>query len=176
VSKFTSGISICSVKTNPCLATANHPPRPHLPVIPAQAGIQRHPQRAAGACSHDRPTRLNPHGARCGTVWVPACAGTTRQVRPMPKEVWSPITLKRKGICEQADVGHLYLFFYNKTLLCHSEPPAAPLPRHSRAGGNPEASTAYSSRCVLSRPFHKAKPPRRTMWHRLGSRLRGNDK
>jgi len=44
-------------KTKPYLATANHPPRPHS-VIPAQAGIQGHPQRAAGTCSHHRPAML----------------------------------------------------------------------------------------------------------------------
>ena len=78
----------------------SEPPAALHPVIPAQAGIQGHPQRAAGANSHDHHATLNPHGARCGAAWVPAYAGTTSEVRLMPKEVWSPITLKRKGICE----------------------------------------------------------------------------
>ncbi|AQR64286.1 hypothetical protein BXU06_03845 [Aquaspirillum sp. LM1] len=35
-----------------------------------------------------------PHDARCGTVWVPACAGTTSEVRLMRKEIESSVTLK----------------------------------------------------------------------------------
>ena len=50
-------------------------------VIPAQAGIQAHPQRA------DHPATLNAHGARCGAVWVPAFAGTTPEVKLMPEAV-----------------------------------------------------------------------------------------
>ena len=54
-------------------------------VIPAQAGIQAHPQRA------DYPARSMRHRARCGAVWVPAFAGTTQGVKLMPTVVYAPV-------------------------------------------------------------------------------------
>ena len=64
-------------KTKSYLATANHPPRPtprH-----SRAGGNPEVSTTRSRCVRSPPSRhaKASHGARCGTVWVPACAGTT---------------------------------------------------------------------------------------------------
>ena len=45
----------------------------------------------SGVSAHDRPAMRHTNSARCGAVWVPACAGTTPEVKLMPKAVELPV-------------------------------------------------------------------------------------
>ena len=83
------GISVNFCENRTRLCHSELPVAPY-PVMPAQAGIQGHPQRVAGVCAHDCPAMPHAHGARGGAVWVPACAGTTREVKFIPKAVELP--------------------------------------------------------------------------------------